>query len=131
MTIADNKKTVLSFIHSMAAATPDETLLTEDASWWVPGMGNIDREGFFKLVKAFSSLAAGPATMTIVAVTAEDDRVAVEADGKATLKDGRVYANTYHFLFYLRDGKIRHAREHNDTAVARNLFGDSMRKAIA
>jgi uncharacterized protein len=130
MTIADHKRTVLAFIDSMAAARPDETLLTEDATWWVPGMGDIDREGFFKLVQAFASLCMGPVLMTIVAVTAEEDRVAVEADGKATLKDGRIYANTYHFLFYLRDGKIRHTREHHNTALAERLFGDSMRKAV-
>jgi ketosteroid isomerase-like protein len=124
MDLAANKQAVLAFIDSLSRGQPDESLLTDDATWWVPGMGTLSRAQFFALSEAFQGLVKAPAKMSVVAVTAEEDRVAVEASGEAELKDGRVYANTYHFLFYLRDGRIRHAREHNDSAVPAALFGD-------
>jgi ketosteroid isomerase-like protein len=127
MTVESNKKTVLHFIKEMAGGRIDADLLTDDASWWVPGGGDLSRAQFLEIVERFKSLADGPTKMDIVAVTAEEDRVAVEANGRATLKDGRIYANTYHFLFYLRDGKIRHAREHNNSAIPAALFGGSLR----
>ncbi len=47
-----------------------------------------------------------PSVITVQGVTAEGDRVAIEAEGRAELKNGRIYANRYHYLFVLRDGKI-------------------------
>jgi ketosteroid isomerase-like protein len=78
---------------------------------------------FFALAAAVNATFTGPPVIKITAVTAEEDRVAVEAEGRAELEDGRLYENTYHFLFYLRDGRIREAREHNNTAVPAALFG--------
>lgn len=131
MTIESNKQTVLHFIREMARGQLDVTLLTEDAHWWVPGIGDVSRAQFLQMVEQFNSLADGPTRMDIVAVTAEDNRVAVEANGHAKLKDGRIYANTYHFLFYLHEGKIRHAREHNNSAIPAALFGTSLSAAAS
>jgi ketosteroid isomerase-like protein len=125
MSIEQNKKTVLAFIDSLCRGAPDPALLAEDAVWWIPGRGMIDRATFLGIADAVNALFAAPVTMTITAVTAEDDRVAVQADGHADLKDGRVYANNYHFLFYLRDGLIREAREHNNSAIPAALFAGS------
>jgi ketosteroid isomerase-like protein len=124
--LAKNKATVLAFIESLSRGQPDEGLLCDDATWWVPGMGTLSRAQFFALSDAFQDLVKAPATMIVVAVTAEQDRVAVEANGEAELKDGRLYSNTYHFLFHLRDGKIAQAREHNNSAVPAALFGNTL-----
>jgi ketosteroid isomerase-like protein len=131
MSLEENKKTVLAFIASLSRGKPDETLLTDDAVWWIPGVGTVDRKAFFAIADNFQSQVKTPVQMDVVAVTAEDDRVAVEANGRAELQDGRIYANTYHFLFYLRDGRIREAREHNNSAVPAALFGGSLTKVDA
>jgi ketosteroid isomerase-like protein len=128
MSLAENKETVLAFLKSLSTGKPDAGLLCEDAHWWVPGMGTIDRAGFFAISDAFQSFVKEPAVMQVSAVTAEEDRVAVEASARAELKDGRVYANTYHFLFHLRDGKILEAREHNDSQVPAALFGSAFKE---
>ena len=130
MNLDHNKETALAFIASLSRGEPDASLLCEDVTWWVPGLGTFDQKGFFALADNFATLVKGPAVMTIVAVTAEDDRVAIEAAGEAELLDGRAYSNTYHFLFYLRDGKIRHVREHNNTAVPMALFGDAISSGV-
>ena len=125
MSLQENKKTVLAFIDSLCRGEVDQSLLSDDAAWWIPGRGMVDRKTFLGLADAVNALFASPVTMTITAVTAEEDRVAVQADGHADLKDGRVYDNNYHFLFYLRDGLIREAREHNNSQVPAALFARS------
>jgi hypothetical protein len=56
--------------------------------------------------------------ISIGAITAEDDRVAVEAESKATLVNGALYHNRYHFLFVVRDGRIHAVKEYLDTLHA-------------
>jgi uncharacterized protein len=51
-------------------------------------------------------------------VTAEGDRVAVEAESHAKMKSGKLYQNKYHFLLTIRDGKIQGVKEYLDTAHA-------------
>jgi uncharacterized protein len=121
-----NRQVVLSFMQSMSEGKRDANLLTEDVQWWVPGRGLLDPETFFTLANAFRQVLGGPFQMTIQHVTAEGDRVAVEASGHAPLKDGRIYANDYHFLFHLRDGRIYQVREHNNSLIPHLLFGDKL-----
>ena len=57
----------------------------------------------------------GALTITPTAMTAEGDRVAVEAESYAELVSGGVYANQYHFLVELAGGRVRRVREYSDT----------------
>jgi ketosteroid isomerase-like protein len=59
---------------------------------------------------------------TVGELTAEDDRVAAIAEGKAQLRRGAPYENLYHFLFVLRGGRIRHVREYADTYQSWRAF---------
>jgi len=55
-------------------------------------------------------------------MTAEGDKVAVEADSQAELANGIPYANKYHFLVTLRDGLITGIDEYSCTyTVAHSL----------
>jgi ketosteroid isomerase-like protein len=129
MSLEQNKQTVLAFIATMTAGDPDASLVCEDAIWWVPGREPMDHRVFFDIVRQVDGLFEAAPVMQISAVTAEDDRVAVEASVNARLKDGRIYANTYHFLFRLRDGRISEGREHNNSVVPATLFGNSLAPA--
>jgi ketosteroid isomerase-like protein len=51
----------------------------------------------------------------ILHMTAEDDRVAVEATSRGMHVSGLLYENEYHFLFHLRDGKVLALKEYMDT----------------
>src|SRR3546814_1814187 len=64
----------------------------------------------------------GALHITPTSMTAENDRVAVEATSFATMEDGRIYANSYHFLVTVRDGKVATVREYMDTIHARETF---------
>lgn len=51
----------------------------------------------------------------ILDITAQDDRVAIEAESFARHVSGKDYHNEYHFLARLRDGKIAEFKEYCDT----------------
>ena len=78
------------------------------------------------MLRRLSRVMPTPVKFTIVATTAEDDRVAMEATGHGVLTNGSVYANTYHFLFKFRDGLICEVREYQDTKLAADVFGPVM-----
>jgi ketosteroid isomerase-like protein len=54
-------------------------------------------------------------------VTAEGERVAVEAVSSARMSDGRPYENHYHFLVQVRDGRVVQVREYLDTQFVHEL----------
>lgn len=62
--------------------------------------------------------------VTPTGLTAEGDRVAVEAESSGETATGRTYNNQYHFLFEVRDGKIQAAREYLDTLYAKEVLLD-------
>jgi ketosteroid isomerase-like protein len=58
-----------------------------------------------------------------VSMTAEDDRVSVEAVGHAVnAVNQRVYDNRYHHLFVCRDGLIAELREYQDTLALYDVW---------
>jgi uncharacterized protein len=52
---------------------------------------------------------------TIDAMTAEGERVAVEAHSRGQHVSGQMYTNEYHFLFVFRDGAVLLLREYMDS----------------
>ena len=96
--------------------------LADDATWWT-SMGTKTKPEMLEVAAGLASVLAVPIQFEIDTVTAEDDRVAIEARSKADLKNGRRYANKYHFLLRVRDGKIVEVREHCDTHHAIETFG--------
>ncbi len=54
-------------------------------------------------------------SFTIDAMTAEGERVAVEAHSRGRHVSGVTYSNEYHFLFVFRDGRLLELREYMDT----------------
>lgn len=121
---SENKHVVESFLKEFSGGdlvNAFGTYMTEDATWWVggsiPGVsGTMDIPTLTGLLQ---NLLGGTVTGTLpmwpVAMTAEGDRVAAETESRTELKNGRVYANTYHHLFVLDGGKITHVKEYLDT----------------
>jgi ketosteroid isomerase-like protein len=103
-------------------------LMHDEGSWWVSGAidgmsGTHTKAGLAGLLDGARALyREGALRITPISMTAEEDRVAVEAKSFATMEDGRIYANSYHFLVTLRDGKVALVREYMDTIHARETF---------
>lgn len=132
MGLEENKRVVVDFLGHFAGARYEAAfaLLGEDITWWMPGhpgefaaAGTVDRKQLERRMRG--TLARLPSGLRIrpVALTAEGDRVAVEAEGEGTTSTGRTYANQYHFLFVVRGGLIRSVREYLDTLHAHLVFG--------
>jgi len=57
-------------------------------------------------------------SFTIDAITAEGERVAIEAHSDGEHVSGRNYHNEYHFLLRVRDGQVIEFKEYLDTQLA-------------
>jgi uncharacterized protein len=98
-----------------------ERLLHPQLRWWVLGFGEFDRASFIASLSA-TIARSSRRTLTVLGITAEGDRVAVEAVGEFQMAT-TVYANTYHYLFVLDSGRIRLGKEYLDTREAARVFG--------
>ncbi|HTJ64863.1 MAG TPA: nuclear transport factor 2 family protein [Alphaproteobacteria bacterium] len=126
-----NKALVRAFFALMNSGDPVKMaravdLLADDATYWIPGdwpnAGTFDKAALAKMVEVATDIFSGPLEIDIHGVTAEGERVAVEMESHGTFKDGRPYNNTYHWLFVVRDGRIRNIKEYTDTAYANRAY---------
>lgn len=126
VSIETNKQVALRFLKAMGeqgySVFGDPELVTEDFQWWVQGRGTFTGPQMLEITKVYGDQYAGPGVRTVTGITAEGDRVAVEYEGNTPLKAGGAYANTYHSLFVIRDGRIASGREYYDTAYARSVL---------
>lgn len=132
MSIEANKQLVLTFLGHYAAGRYDTALdmLAQDCVWWLPGhpeefpaAGSVDKETVKRRLAANLKLLPHGLEISTGAITAEDDRVAIEAESKATLVNGRLYHNRYHFLFVIRDGQFVLVKEYLDTLHSKEVLG--------
>lgn len=97
-------------------------LLTDDATWWLPGKqgtlpvtGTRTKPQITKLFEAMQAQLEGPLKMTVLGAIAEGDQVAMRVESLGKLRNGRTYNQDYHFLITVRDGRISAVREYLDT----------------
>ncbi len=121
MSIEQNKQLVRDFFAAMNSGDMDAMVNSYADDGDVRTMGNTLISNTYKKAEiadyagqVYEAFPAG-ISFTIHAMTAEGDRVAVEATSRGDHASGQVYSNDYHFLFELRDGKILHLREYLDT----------------
>ena len=97
-------------------------LYADDFTLWSPG--TLPFSGTFTKAQALQSMGQilglfpDGLRFTIDAMTAEDERVAVEAHSHGRHVSGKTYHNQYHFLLLIHDGKIHALKEYMDTMHA-------------
>jgi ketosteroid isomerase-like protein len=131
MTTEANKRLVQEYLEycsdgNYEAAFP---LLAESLEFWVaghpdefPGAGTMNKAQFMKLASAFGTRIPNGLKVTVRGMTAEGDRVAVEAESYGETASGKIYNNQYHYLFEVRDGQIQSVREYMDTLHANTVM---------
>jgi uncharacterized protein len=130
MGIDENKKVVLGLFENLNNGKPDAALdsLSDSATWWIQGnlplSGTKSKAQFIEFMRGqlLGATIDGMLTLRVKGVTAEGDRVAVEAEGFAKMKSGKTYQNSYHFLCEVRHGKIQAVREYLDTMHANEVL---------
>ena len=100
-------------------------LCTDDFRFWFPGAngGFQTREQCRDTFDSIFDIFPQGLIFTLYEMTAEGERVALEAESHGLHTSGKTYNNHYHFLFRIRDGKIAEIREYADTAHARDVLG--------
>lgn len=122
MTIEENKDVARRYMQAVVDGDIDtiDALQHPDVKWWILGSGDMDRATFIRMVRE-GLLTAKQRNVKILALTAEDDRVAVLAEGEMFFEDS-VYRNSYHNLLTIRDGQIIAGREYMDTNASAEAF---------
>lgn len=126
----DPKALVERFLATFSRGDVDGVLdaMADDATWWVSGglegmSGTYEKATFGPLLRGATALyKEGALRITPTSMIAEEDRVAVEAEGFATMMNGRTYRPAYHFLIEVREDKIWRVREYMDTMHAFDTF---------
>jgi uncharacterized protein len=95
------------------------TLVGEDVAVWAPGHPHMTKAQLREFLElALDRFVLGSLSLKPIGTTAEGDRVALEAESSVMLKAGGHYTNRYHFLFVVRDGKIRALNIYSGSGLA-------------
>jgi hypothetical protein len=123
-----NKALVRGFFAAMNAADSAAIVdaYAEDGAVWTSGRTLISgtfakaqiREASGRIFEAFPH----GIEFTIHGITAEGERVAVEAESRGMHVSGKLYNNLYHFLFQFRDGKLVRLKEYMDTELVTEIL---------
>ena len=130
-----NKRLTRDFIDAIARGDTDAILAAYADDGRVVTMGNTLISGAFDK-PAIAAMASGvlqafPERLrfTIHAMTAEGDRVAVEAESYGRHASGKIYNNQYHFLFRWRDGQLVELKEYMDTELVTDVICGGERRS--
>ena len=119
MAAEEAKRVALAFYEAMNSRDLDRILdmYAEDAKTWVLGTGPWAGEHAVARETLAAFLGAMEIRFTVHSMIAEGDTVAVELESEGT-SGGRPYANRYHNLLTIRDGRVAYLKEYFDTALA-------------
>ena len=95
-----------AYLAAVSAGQLPDSLLTADFSAWLAAKGPVSQEMYQGAVRMLARICREPIRFTVDAITAEADRVLIEARSTTTLVNGEPYENTYVFSLRIRDGKI-------------------------
>lgn len=131
----DNKAFVRRFFDAMNNGD-SQTIVdsyAQEGEVWTMGAtlisGHYNKEQITASCDAiFDSFPEG-ITFTIDAMTAEGERVAVEAHSEGLHQSGQIYSNEYHFLFIIREGKLFRLKEYMDTERVTDILCGGQRPA--
>ena len=125
----DNKALICKFWSAFSESRFDDALglLSDAATWWVAGTtdisGTYTKPEFRELVMGVSEGTENGIQVTPTLLTAEGERVSMEATSYGLMRDGKEYKNIYHFMHEVRDGRITAVREYMDTEHVTEVFG--------
>lgn len=124
----DNKQRAVAFFDALSAGDVERTLemYAPDGTCWTSGhtliSGTLNREQIAAGAGAIFEAFPQGIQFTIKAMTAEGERVAVEAESHGDHVSGKHYHNIYHFLLEFRDGKLLRLKEYMDTELVTDIL---------
>tara|TARA_A100001037_G_scaffold218089_1_gene195923 strand:+ start:378 stop:830 length:453 start_codon:yes stop_codon:yes gene_type:complete len=127
--LTENKNLVISFWEAFSKGDAAEAMshMHEDGSWWI--QGNTDISGFYTkaeyaaLIEGVGQNTENGIQVVLKEITAEENRVAVEATSHGLLNNGKIYNNTLHLQHVIKDNQLFSVREYLDTKHVQETFG--------
>ena len=113
-----NKQIARDFFVHLSSGDVDALMSLFDATYtcWTAGSlpfsGTHQREVIRAMVEGVTGVFPDGLKFSVRSMTAEEDRVSVEAESLGTHSSGQTYNQLYHYLFVIRGGKIMVAREY-------------------
>ena len=129
--LATNKQIVMDFWKAFSNSDVETamSLMHNEGTWWIQGdtaiSGVYTKAQYTDLVNGVGENTENGIQVTFKEITAEDNRVAVEAESYGVLKNGKIYQNTLHLQHVIVDGKLMAVREYLDTRHVQETFGQS------
>ncbi len=124
----DNKKLAKEFLAALSRADTEwvKKHYAEEMQLWTAGSlpfsGHSNKAQALEGMPQVLDLFPDGIEFEIKAMTAEGDRVAIEATSRGMTFRGDLYEQEYHFLMRARDGQILAFREYMDTELARKIL---------
>lgn len=124
----ENKELARQMLQALTNADVDwvREHYAEDFQIWVTGSlpfsGTNDRAGALAGMPAVLDLFPEGLVFTVKDMTAEGEKVAIEAISRGKTFRGDQYEQEYHFLMRARGGKIVEWKEYMDTEHARKVL---------
>ncbi len=134
MSIEQNKALAAELINAISTGDAEtvKRLVHEDCKWWVMGFPRdrpLTRDQMVRGSRAIiDQVLPGGFNMSVHGMTAEGDRVAVEAESRSNTVEGKLYNNFYHFLFEFRDGRVVRGMEYTNPQHAIEVLGDVVKR---
>jgi ketosteroid isomerase-like protein len=128
MDLADKKRMATDYLQMIgdpARRSQALAMLADDATCWIPLRGGPPPWSKTELAEAMAradGIFKQAVQVTIKGITAEGDRVAIEAEGYVPVVNGKIYNNYYHILFEFRGDRIIAVREYLDQKHADEAF---------
>jgi ketosteroid isomerase-like protein len=123
-----NKRIVRAFFEHLSSGDVDRLLALYADSFTCWTAGSLPFSGTHPLsevgamVQGVTAVFPDGWKFTVKTLTAEDDRVAAEAECVGRHVSGKTYHQRYHFLFTVRANKIQEMREYFDTMHANEVL---------
>jgi ketosteroid isomerase-like protein len=128
MSLEANKQLAREFIDALSRADTDWVLAhyADDMEMWTAGSlafsGSHTKDEIRPLMDGILGAFPNGLEFTVKTLTAEEDRVAIEAESSGVHISGKPYDNQYHFLMRIRNGKIVQFKEYLDTQLASEVL---------
>ena len=130
---ADNKQRVRDFMDLLMSgdAAGIAKAYDDEGTCWTSGQtlisGTMSKDQIVSGSAAVLDLFPKGLAFTIHHMTAEGERVAVEAESVGEHVSGAIYNNLYHFLFEFREGKLLKLKEYMDTELVTDILCGGLR----
>ncbi len=117
------------FLAALANGELPDEMLTADMTAWLTTQGTVSKASYQQAVRLLDKMCERPLKYTIHSLTADEDRVIVEAQSEGTLINAKRRATPICVLC-IREGRIASVAEHYNALIAQEKLLPLMKQMV-